>query len=367
MNLYLGLMSGTSLDGIDAVLVDLESTPIRLLHQSSSDFSAELQDQIQACLETSRLMAIDVWRIDSLLAEQFAQAALACLESANIHPSQVSAIGCHGQTIYHAPHTCPPITVQLGDANIIAQRCGITTVADFRRRDVAAGGEGAPLAPGFHRAMFSKSGCERGILNLGGIANISLLAGDLSQPVTGFDTGPANTLLDQWYQRHYPGKTYDTDGKFAASGNINESLLEDLLDDPYFKCEPPKSTGREYFNLEWLESRLPANISPADVQCTLCALTVRSVHISIASQGLRLEELYVCGGGALNPVLMDLLRRDMAPCSVHSTAVLGLPPKAVEGAAFAWLARECLQKRPANQPSVTGAIDSVVLGGIYQR
>jgi len=364
MSLYLGLMSGTSIDAIDAVLLDLGSEQVRVVQQSSREFPAALKTALESALDTDHLSATDLWRLDALLGEEFATAALDCLGAAAIPASEVKAIGSHGQTIFHAPHAKPPVTVQLGDPNIIAQRCAITTVADFRRRDLAAGGEGAPLAPAFHHAVFSKPGCDRGILNLGGIANISLLPGDPARPLLGFDTGPANTLMDLWCQCHH-GEAYDSQGNFAASGSLNQELLEKLLDDPYFRRLCPKSTGREYFDMDWLEKRLLPGLAPASVQRTLCELTVRSVAAGIAAQSVEISELYVCGGGARNPVLMEALARVMAPCTVAVTDVLGISAQAVEGAAFAWLAKQCLDGLPGNRPEVTGARDSVILGGIY--
>ena len=365
MSLYLGLMSGTSMDGIDAVLVDLDTDPVRILQHTTRAFPRDLKRALEAAQDSDQLHAKQVWHLDAVLGEQFAMVALACLSAATVSASAVRGIGSHGQTIFHAPHANPPITVQLGDPNIVAQRCGITTVADFRRRDLAAGGEGAPLAPAFHRAIFSQPGSTRGILNLGGIANISLLPADPAQPVLGFDTGPANTLLDQWCQRHC-AQAFDGQGAFGASGCLNQELLEALLDDPYFRRPPPKSTGRDYFDLAWLEKRLVDDLPPADVQRTLYALTAHSVAAAIASHCTGMTQLYVCGGGALNPLLMETLSSVLAPCSVDTTAALGIAPKAVEGAAFAWLAQQCLEGRPGNLPAVTGAADPVILGGIYR-
>jgi anhydro-N-acetylmuramic acid kinase len=364
MNLYLGLMSGTSMDAIDAVLVELGSDQVEVINQFTWPFPTELKQALEASLDTPQLSAQTLWQLDARLGEAFADAALACLSAAAIPASDVQAIGCHGQTIFHAPKANPPITVQIGDPNILAQRCKITTIADFRRRDLAAGGEGAPLAPGFHRGVFSKPGCERGILNLGGIANISLLPGDPTQPVLGFDTGPANTLLDQWCQRHC-AEEFDSGGRFAASGVLDQPLLDRLLDDPYFQRRAPKSTGRDYFDMAWLQQRLDSGLAPADVQRTLIELTVRTVTEAIASHHTGLSELFVCGGGALNPVLMEGLGHTLSPCRVATTDELGIPAKAVEGAAFAWLAQQCLERKPGNLPAVTGARESVVLGAIY--
>ncbi len=364
MDLYLGLMSGTSMDGIDAVLVELGNDHVQVIDQFTWPFPPELKQALEAALNTSELSAQNLWQLDARLGEAFADAALGCLSASKTPASKVRAIGCHGQTLFHAPKANPPITVQIGDPNILAQRCKITTVADFRRRDLAAGGEGAPLAPGFHRGVFSKPGCERGILNLGGIANISLLPGDPTQPVLGFDTGPANTLLDQWCQQHC-AEEFDRGGRFAASGVLNPPLLDRLLDDAYFQRRAPKSTGRDYFDMAWLQQRLDSGLAPADVQRTLIELTVRTVTDAIALHHRGLSELFVCGGGALNPVLMEGLADALSPCFVATTDELGIPAKAVEGAAFAWLARQCLEGQPGNLPAVTGANESVVLGAIY--
>ncbi len=365
MSLYLGLMSGTSIDAIDAVLVDLESERVQVIEQSSWELPPALHQSLEVALNTSQLSATELWRLDAAVGEEFAAAALNCLHKAAVANTDVRAIGSHGQTIFHAPEANPPITVQLGDPNIIAQRCAITTVADFRRRDLAAGGQGAPLAPAFHRAVFSKAGCERGILNLGGIANISLLPGDPELPLLGFDTGPANTLLDQWCRRHQ-GKALDMNGAFAAQGRLNQELLGRLIADPYFSRPAPKSTGREYFNLDWLEPQLDPGLAAADVQRTLCELTACSVRTGVNMHCEGISELFVCGGGARNPVLMEALARVMSPCAVDTTQILGIAPETVEGAAFAWLARQCLSHRPGNLPAVTGAADNVILGGVYQ-
>lgn len=364
-SLYLGLMSGTSMDSIDAVLVDLGSDLPCLLAHTTSTYPAPLRATLDTALDSRRLAATESWRLDALVGEQFAHAALECLTVACVPNTAVRAIGSHGQTIFHAPDNHPPISVQLGDPNIIAQRTGITTVADFRRRDLAAGGQGAPLAPAFHRAVFSRPGIDRAVLNLGGIANISLLPGDPLEPVLGFDTGPANTLMDLWCLRHL-GSDFDRDGSFAAAGEVNPALLDRLLEDPYFRRPPPKSTGREYFNLSWLEPHLDPGLKPADVQRTLCELSARSIAEALHRHGPEFMEVYVCGGGSLNPQLMDTLARALAPRTVATTEVLGIPTRAVEGAAFAWLAQQCLEGRASNLAGVTGAAGAAaILGGIY--
>ncbi|WAC62744.1 anhydro-N-acetylmuramic acid kinase [Pseudoxanthomonas sp. SL93] len=366
--LFLGLMSGTSADGIDAALVRFEGsgTALRceLVHARTLPWDAALRSALIALGQGADSVSLDeLGALDSRAAMAFADAALSVLEDAGIPRGRVRAIGSHGQTIRHRPHAEPPFTWQLGDGNVIAERSGITTVADFRRRDVAAGGHGAPLMPAFHAALLGSPHEDRAVLNLGGIGNFTLLpvAGD----VRGFDTGPANALMDGWCERH-TGQAYDASGAFAASGQIDAALLARLLSEPWFALPPPKSTGREQFHLDWLEARLGSTpLAPADVQATLLELTARTVADALQMTQPTTRRVLVCGGGVRNPALMARLCAHLPQAVVESTAAHGLDPDYVEAMGFAWLARETLAGRPGNLPAVTGARGLRVLGAVY--
>lgn len=378
MSRYIGLMSGTSVDAIDAALVDFAEPPpgatvvdgraFRVLHTLAQPYAPGLRERINALIADDATPARAVWLLDREIAESFAEAALALLDEAGEQPRNVRAIGSHGQTVYHAPSSPEHVTVQLGDPNVIAQRTGITTVADFRRRDVAAGGQGAPLAPAFHSAMLRSGHGPRAVLNLGGIANLSVLPG-LSEhgDVLGFDTGPASTLIDRWCERQR-GQPFDLDAAWASTGSVNTELLQALLADPYFIASPPKSTGREHFHLAWLEQALSSRghrPADADVARTLVELTAATVAGALLAHGPQCQDVLVCGGGAHNPLLMNRIADLVAPRPVMTTRAAGLDPDWVEAVAFAWLARQTLAHEPGNQPSVTGARAPVVLGGVY--
>ncbi|QBQ56132.1 anhydro-N-acetylmuramic acid kinase [Nitrosococcus wardiae] len=362
---YMGLLSGTSMDAIDAALVELE--PFRLLATHTLPMPAALRQHLFTLIERRTISLEDLGALDIRLGRLFAETALGLLAKAQISVAKVQAIGSHGQTIYHWAHAPNPFTLQLGDPNTIAEMTGITTVADFRRRDLAAGGQGAPLAPAFHAAFLSTSHHHRAVLNIGGMANISFLPIDSEKRVWGFDTGPGNALIDGWILRHL-NKPLDQDGCWAASGQVNKALLQYLLADPFFSLSPPKSTGREYFNMAWLDHRLDkmgAELPPADVQATLCALTATSIKLAIQNFNSRTEELLVCGGGANNKTLMEELQKLLAPCHVTTTATYGIPSQWVEACTFAWLAKQTLEGHPGNLPEVTGARHPVILGAIY--
>jgi anhydro-N-acetylmuramic acid kinase len=301
--------------------------------------------------------------LDATVALAFADAALALLQDAGVPRGRVRAIGSHGQTIRHRPQADPPFTWQLGDGNVIAERSGIDTVADFRRRDVAAGGQGAPLMPAFHAALLGSPQEDRAVLNLGGIANFTLLP--VGGEVRGFDTGPANALMDAWCERH-TGRAYDADGAFAASGQVDAALLARLLADPWFALPPPKSTGREHFHLDWLQARMGETVlPPADVQATLLDLTARTVADALQMTQPDTRRVLVCGGGVRNAVLMARLAAYLPQAIVESTAMHGLEPDYVEAMGFAWLAREALASRPGNLPAVTGASGRRILGTVF--
>ncbi len=358
---YIGLMSGTSMDGIDAVLVRLDPAP-RILQTHQHPWPESLRAQLRRAAAGEPMSTAGLARLDSLAGEVFAEAAAVL---AGAYPGRIRAIGSHGQTLAHAPGDRPGHSLQIGNPAIIAERTGITTVADFRRRDIAAGGQGAPLVPAFHAATLRHPGENRVILNIGGIANISVLPADPAAPVTGFDTGPGNCLMDAWMLASH-GEAYDSDGRFAAAGRIHPELLQTLLSDPYFAAPAPKSTGTDYFSPAWLQERLAAHpgVAPEDVQATLLALSARSIAEAIRRLSLRTQRVLVCGGGVHNPELMTALSEAL-DCPVESTATAGMDPDWVEAAAFAWLARQTLLGRPGNLPDVTGARGPRVLGAIH--
>ncbi|HET6631418.1 MAG TPA: anhydro-N-acetylmuramic acid kinase [Rhodanobacteraceae bacterium] len=358
--LYVGLISGTSADGIDAVLARFEPR-IEVLAAQTLPWPAQLRQRIVALARDSAHMTLDDFgSLDARVGDCFAEAALALLAEAGVHPTAVRAIGSHGQTLCHRPRANPPFTLQIGNPALIAERTGIDVVADFRAADVAAGGQGAPLLPVLHRVLFDAGDVTRVVLNLGGIANVSVLGA--GRPMLGFDTGPASCLMDAWALRHL-GTPRDDDGAWAASGQADPQLLARLLEEPYFGAPPPKSTGREQFNLDWL-ARHVAETAPADVQATLLMLTVRSIADAVASQAGDAGEVLACGGGLHNPVLMAALADALRPVPLRSTAELGIDPDFVEATAFAWLARERLAGRPGNVPAVTGARGPRVLGNV---
>jgi Predicted molecular chaperone distantly related to HSP70-fold metalloproteases len=363
--LYIGLMSGTSLDGVDALLVDFSSAQPRAVSSHHQPYPTEIRAALLELSHASHPELHQLAQMDVQLGELYAQAVNTLLDRAGIAAATIQAIGSHGQTVRHHPHGPHPYTLQLGDPNVIAERTGITTVADFRRRDIAAGGQGAPLVPAFHAAQFHHPGYMRVVVNLGGMANITVLPANGNAPVIGFDTGPGNVLLDGWAQRHR-GSTYDADGAWAAAGTRLPALLQRLLAEPYFTQAPPKSTGRERFNLPWLETRLEGAEDPQDVQATLLELTALSVSQAINGHAGAAQEVLVCGGGAYNRALLQRLAHHLAPRTVLSTARYGVEPQAVEAMAFAWLAQQTLHGKPGNLPTVTGARRPVVLGGIYR-
>lgn len=361
---YLGLLSGTSVDGVDAALLRFEGEGVALEATRCRPYERSLRELL-ATLCTPGGDDVDSFgQADTLVADAFAETALALLGEGGIDPATVTAIGSHGQTVRHRPGGNTPFTLQLGDPSRLAERTGISVVADFRRRDLAAGGEGAPLAPAFHRALFGRPGVRRAIVNIGGIANATLLDG--TALLAGFDTGPGNTLLDAWCRRHH-GAPYDAGGAWGAEGRVLPDLLACCLADSYFERTGPRSTGREYFDGAWLDRRLAPGTAaaPRDVQATLAALTATSIQGALARAGFDAEEIYVCGGGAHNDDLMRRLQAAFAPARLATTADLGLAPDWVEGAAFAWLARQRLAGRTGNAPAVTGARGERVLGAVY--
>ncbi len=366
---YVGLISGTSTDGIDAVLATIaEDRKVQIDNACSVAYPAPVRCAVEELARTSRTQPIDLQRAGELnvqLGELFAAAAQSAMSGTN--PDRVRAIGSHGQTVLHNPAGKHPFTLQLGSGAVIAERTGIATVVDFRAADIAAGGQGAPLVPAFHNAVFHDLRESRCIVNIGGISNVSYLPANPRQPTLGFDTGPGNTLLDTWIERH-KRQPFDQDGEWGASGLADIGLLAAMLADPYLGTAPPKSTGREYFNLDWLDAILasrPTNLEPADVQATLVRLTATTIVDAVNRFLPKTHRLSVCGGGARNPAIMTALQTAANNIPVGTTADLGIDPAWVEAAAFAWLAKQRLQGNPGNLPAVTGARHSAVLGAIY--
>jgi len=362
---YIGLMSGTSMDGIDAALVHIEKDQPRLVVTHSHAWPEELRQRLLQLRDNPAVSLRELGELDALCGETFAAAVEQLLESSGLPAGEVRAVGSHGQTLFHHPHPPAPFSMQIGDPNIIAQRTGITTVADFRRRDMAAGGQGAPLVPLFHQEVFRHPKRNRAILNIGGIANLTLLPA-ASGDTRGFDSGPGNCLMDQWSTLHL-GQPFDRDGEWAAQGEPDAALLQTLLGDPYFGKPPPKSTGTEYFSLQWLQEQLAAfpGISPEDVQATLLRLSVESIVQALGRWAPGCEEVLACGGGCHNHRLMKQLDQALGPVDLGTTEQEGIPPDWVEAIAFAWLAARTLDSEPGNLPSATGARETVVLGGIF--
>jgi anhydro-N-acetylmuramic acid kinase len=362
--LYLGLISGTSADGIDAALVSFEHDRPRLRAALSHPWPGELRQHILAIAQGEAALDLDAFgRLDVAIGHCFAAAAQRLLRQTGTANSAVRAIGSHGQTLRHRPTGAHPFTLQLGDPTVIAEQCGIDVAADFRRADVAAGGQGAPLLPAVHAMLLGRPGHTRVVLNLGGIANITVLGAE--GDVRGFDTGPANGLLDAWCLRHR-GEPYDHEGRFAASGRVDATLLDALLADAYFALPPPKSTGREQFHLTWLETHpRVARLSPADVQATLLELSARSIATAIVTHAAPADDVLACGGGVHNRLLMRRLEELLAPRRVLSTAQFGVDPDHLEAMAFAWLARQRVLGLPGNLPAVTGARGPRVLGALH--
>jgi len=367
--LYIGLLSGTSMDGVDAALIDFgagRESP-QLITTYSEPISTELKQALLKLCKPGENGINRMGHADNKLGQLFAKSCLQLLKKANINAKEIKAIGSHGQTIRHVPNTDYPFTLQIGDPNIIAAATDITTVADFRRRDMALGGQAAPLAPAFHNFLLRAADENRWVLNIGGIANVTYLAADKNALILGFDTGPGNTLLDAWCSEQL-GKPYDNAGRWASSGNINAELLSVLLNDAYFQAAPPKSTGREYFNLDWLQQHLrslSSRPSAEDIQATLLELTARSITNAIQSIDKNPGSIWVCGGGTHNQQLMARLKELCGSHRITTTKEIGVSPDWIEAMCFAWLAQQTLKGLPGNLPSVTGAKQLSILGAIY--
>jgi anhydro-N-acetylmuramic acid kinase len=367
--LYFGLMSGTSMDGVDGIAVEFAGGVPRVCAEAFVNFSTDLRGALFALQSPGDDEINREAQAANALAARYAACCDALRSAARVTSAQVRAIGVHGQTVRHRPEL--GFTRQVNNAALLAELTGIDVIADFRSRDVASGGHGAPLVPAFHATLFGRAGETRVICNLGGISNITVLRADGG--VRGFDCGPANALLDHWSELHL-GKPYDENGRFAASGRIEPRLLEALLDEPFFTAAPPKSTGRDLFNPEWLDARLARfkEAAPADVQATLVALTAVTVAREIERHAPQCRAVYVCGGGARNAALMAALQTALdstatSGARVAATDVLGVPPHQVEPLAFAWLAMRFIARQPGNLPAVTGAAGPRVLGALYPR
>ena len=365
LDYYIGLISGTSIDGVDCVLVQFNGDQPKLIATHSEPIELGLRENILQLCGGKNINLELYGNTDVAIGQLFAKAALTLLANEDIERTAVRAIGSHGQTVFHHPQGDTPFTLQIGDPNSIAHLTGITTIADFRRRDMAAGGEGAPLAPLLHRNCFQSASTDRVVLNVGGIANITVLNKDGT--CLAFDTGPANVLMDYWIAKHQQ-KNYDKNGDWAASGKLIPPLLKLLLDQPYFSKAVPKSTGRELFNGLWLEEKLHKlgqELSIADVQATLLRFTIDSIVDEIRKTS-QPTEVYVCGGGAHNSAFMAGLQARLRNCNVLSTAKLGIDPDWVEAIAFAWMAKQTSEGRSIDTTSFTGAKQATILGGIYK-
>jgi anhydro-N-acetylmuramic acid kinase len=359
-DLYIGIMSGTSLDGVDAALVDLSQAAPRLVSSHFQPYPVALKEALLALHQPAQNELHQSQLVASRLAREYAEATKALLKKAGGAATSVQAIGCHGQTVRHCPEL--GYTIQLNNAALLAELTGIHVVSDFRSRDIAAGGQGAPLVPAFHDHVLRHPDIHRAILNIGGIANLTDLAPN--KDTIGFDSGPGNLLLDAWISRHQE-KAYDKDGTWASNGRLIPALLQKLLAESFFAAAPPKSTGRDLFNLAWLESHLKGNEAPQDVQATLLALTGDSIAAAVQRFCKGTEEIYLCGGGAHNKALVSHLQHALPKCRIQKTEVLGIDADWMEAMAFAWLAQQTMHLRPGNLPAVTGARHPCVLGAIY--
>ena len=360
---YIGLMSGTSMDAIDVALIEFDKKAILKFYRQHP-LESSLKNQVRLINEKSSL--VDVVKLDSKLGYVFANAVNELLKETHTSPNEIIAIGSHGQTVLHAPTITNKTSIQISDPNIICAETGITVVADFRRMDMAFGGQGAPLASAFHEYQFKNNNKSTVILNIGGFANITLLPCDKNE-IVGFDTGPGNTLLDCWIKRN-KNKEYDKDGLWASSGKEDNELLQQLLKDDYFSSPIPKSTGREYFNLEWLKinlKKLNKELSAENIQATLLKLSGVTITNAIKKYAAGFSEVIVCGGGAYNLLLMKTIEDLLVDFKVTTTSDYGLSPDCIEAVAFGWLAKKRLENKPANIPSVTGANKNVILGGVY--
>ncbi|MGX2974609.1 anhydro-N-acetylmuramic acid kinase [Ursidibacter arcticus] len=370
---YIGVMSGTSLDGVDLALMDFAQMPPTLIASDFTSMPEPLRFTIGEIVKKGEVTLQQLGEVDHQLGLLYAECINQFLEKLGLKNAQIEAIGCHGQTIWHSPQSQFPFTTQIGDMHLVAVKTGITTVGDFRRKDMAYGGQGAPLVPAFHQAFFADEQRITAVLNIGGISNVSLLAPE--QETIGYDIGAGNTLLDLWIETQQ-GKRFDQNGEWARTGQIDQQLLDMLLDEPFFQQPPPKSTGRELFNLQWLQQKLAQyhaiwpSIPAENVQRTLLEFTAQT--IADALQKINNPQhlpcvLLICGGGARNALLMERITALLPHWTVSTTTEYGLDIDYVEAAAFAWLAYQCIHHLPSNLPSVTGATQAVSLGAIFTK
>jgi anhydro-N-acetylmuramic acid kinase len=365
-DLYIGLMSGTSLDAIDCAIVEFSDDRFEIRHTYCAPFPSKIRDQLLRLAQLTPIRIDELCQIESELTALYSDIVLTSLEKSKLTSNQITAIGCHGQTIRHSPNTNPAYTFQIGDSGKLSADTSITVVGDFRRIDVALGGQGAPLAPAFHNFAFRSDSVDRAILNLGGIANITHLPSNQTIPVTGYDTGPANTLLDSWIRKQHSEK-YDLHGQWASQGTILQTkLLKILEQEPYFNLAPPKSTGTDYFNINWVSRYFNQQDRPVDVQATLSELTAATISTELNRTRSPNLECYICGGGARNKDLINRLKRLSPEILFDTTDKLGADPDFVEAIAFAWLARQTMHQSSGNLPSVTKARRNAILGGIYR-
>jgi len=359
---YLGTISGTSVDGLDLALLDL-SDGIRFVATGTEPFPEDLRSSLLNLGQPGEDDLDKVGALDAELGQFIGDSINRFLLDRNLNATEIRAIGSHGQTVRHRPDLPVPFTWQIGDPNRIAEICRITTVADFRRRDMAAGGQGAPLVPLFHEALFRTTDESRVVVNIGGIGNLTVLDRNPSVPVSGFDTGPGNALMDAWCESN-SGSPFDSDGDWARSGSLSDSLLEALCWDPYLAKPPPKSTGREYFNLDWLDQYTPHEQSPVDIQRTLLEYTATTIIDAVDEWASPCERLIICGGGRRNGFLMSRLKA-LGGMPVDTSEDHGFDGDAIEAAAFAWLAARRMASEPGNASAVTGARGARILGALY--
>ena len=362
--LFIGLMSGTSVDGVDCSIVSFEDNRVEVVSTYFEECPKELRENILRICEGSKVSLKFLGETDIALGKLFASVIKKQLKETKINPKAITAIGSHGQTVWHQPSGNYPFTMQLGDPNVICQQTGITTVAGFRQKDVANGGQGAPLAPLFHKEFFHRSDRDRAIINIGGIANITILPG--KGVCSAYDIGPGNVLMDYWTLENQ-GSRYDKNGEWAATGQCDQELLEEMLEEPYLKKSPPKSTGRELFNAVWLKnitSRYSRHLRIEDVQATLSAFTSKCIANAVNNL-VKDSEVYICGGGVHNSYLMDGLKNSIRKSKVMTTSVLGIEPDWVEATTFAWLAKQSIKRKKLETAPFTGATKPCVLGGLY--
>lgn len=360
---YIGIMSGTSFDGIDAVIVNFNDGQLNIIAQHHHPYSQEIRQSLLSFSSPDKTHRLnDIYSLDAKLGYLYAQTVNELLSQSAFNSANIKAIGCHGQTICHAPNAKPAYTIQMGDPNILAAQTAITTVADFRRRDIAHGGQGAPLAPAFHRYFFHSPDENRAVVNIGGFANITLLPA--SGTVTGFDTGPGNCFIDANIQKHR-NIAFDKYGEWASTGVVHEGLLSRLLMHPFFAKLPPKSTGRDEFHLSWLNKTLAdyPNLLPKDIQATITELTAVSIADAITNQDI--SRVYLCGGGALNQYLLSRIASRLPSVEVKTTQTLGINPQLIEPCLMAWLARHTVNKQPIDLSEITGSSKPAMLGGVY--